>query len=61
MSLLPWIRCNSSLFVSDDTLIKFMTDGVLLKEVEKVCIWCRGIAIEMLFQSGEKFGEEKVH
>ena len=36
MSLLPWIQCNSSLVVSDETLIKFMTDGVLLKEVEKV-------------------------
>ena len=35
-SVLPWIQCNLSLVVSDDTLIKFMTDGVLLKEVEKV-------------------------
>lgn len=25
---------------ADDTVIKFMTDGVLLKEVEKVCCSC---------------------
>ena len=45
-----------SLVVSDDTLIKFMTDGVLLKEVEKVGRYIvqlvlLGVSIGMLLQS----------
>ena len=32
-----YITCsNKFLFFSDETVIKFMTDGVLLKEIEKV-------------------------
>ena len=48
--------CDLSSLPAGDTVIKFMTDGVLLKEVEKVLGGQRSLS-SVLYMMGEVIGQ----